>query len=101
MRLAPVYLCLLTLSAPLVGQAAQDNTSIQLDLGKLSVSFDDNEYKWWQNNCLNIRTDNIKLQHDCAPYEKKYREHYNRSLQSGNNPGKGHDKGKNDKKAKH
>ena len=32
-----------------------DDIKISTDRGQISLDWDDKEYDWWQNNCLNIR----------------------------------------------
>lgn len=62
--------------------------------GKPSANWDDREYDWWQHNCLDLSIGDARISlNNCGAYDKKYRDHYNRSVNSGNNPGKGHDKG--------
>lgn len=67
-----------------------DDIKISTDNVRVNLDWDDREYGWWQNNCLNISSDRVKI--DCDKMDSKYRDHYNRSVHSGNNPGKGHDK---------
>lgn len=67
-----------------------DDINISTDNVRVNLDWDDREYGWWQDNCLNISTDRVKI--DCDKMDSKYRDHYNRSVHSGNNPGKGHDK---------
>ncbi|MDW4562688.1 hypothetical protein [Aeromonas rivipollensis] len=75
-----------------------DDVKISTDRGQISLDWDDKEYGWWQDNCLDVstrssrssRSSRIKL--NCDNMDGKYRDHYNRSIHSGNNPGKGHDK---------
>ncbi len=43
---------------------------------------------------IKISGDDIKINLDCDKMDGKYRDHYNRSIHSGNNPGQGHDKQK-------
>jgi len=69
-----------------------DDIKISTDRGQISLDWDDKEYDWWQNNCLNISTRSSSIKLNCDNMDGKYRDHYNRSIHSGNNPGKGHDK---------
>ncbi|MCD8547495.1 MAG: hypothetical protein LRY38_03385 [Aeromonadaceae bacterium] len=99
MKNLPRLSCLLLLSSLTAATAAPDNKgrqppgSWQPD-GIPSAHWDDREYSWWQHNCLDLSLGEVRLTLNCQAYDKKYRDHYNRSLNSGNNPGKGHDKGK-------
>lgn len=74
------------------------------DRGNLSLDWDEREYDWWQDNCLNVDSRNSRIKLDCEDMDGKYRDHHDRSIHSGNNPGKGHDKhddGKDKAKGKH
>mgnify|MGYP006202469355 CR=1 FL=1 len=66
-----------------------DDIRISTDQGRVSLDWDDKEYDWWQNNCLNISTRSSSIKLNCDNMDGKYRDHYNRSIHSGNNPGKG------------
>ncbi|MFM5842756.1 hypothetical protein [Aeromonas sanarellii] len=70
-----------------------DDIQISTDRGQISLDWDDKEYEWWQDNCLDVSTRTSRIQLNCDNMDDKYRDHYNRSIHSGNNPGKGHDKG--------
>ena len=69
-----------------------DDVRISTDRGQISLDWDDKEYGWWQDNCLNVSTRSSRIKLNCDNMDGKYRDHYNRSIHSGNNPGKGHDK---------
>ena len=69
-----------------------DDVRISTDRGQISLDWDDKEYGWWQDNCLNVSTRSSSIKLNCDNMDGKYRDHYNRSIHSGNNPGKGHDK---------
>ena len=69
-----------------------DDIRISTDRGQINLNWDDKEYGWWQDNCLDVRPRNSRIKLDCDDMDGKYRDHYNRSIHSGNNPGKGHDK---------
>ncbi|MFC3913897.1 hypothetical protein ACFOSS_10520 [Pseudaeromonas sharmana] len=56
------------------------------------AGWDDKEYAWWEDNCIDIKIGSVSLKQDCDRVDGKYREHYNRSIHSGNNPGRGHKK---------
>ncbi|MGE6108288.1 hypothetical protein [Aeromonas sobria] len=62
---------------------------------KLDIDWDQQEYRWWQNNCLDLGIGDSRVQFNCDQVDGKYRDHYNRSIHSGNNPGQGHNKQKN------
>ncbi|MEN9533308.1 MAG: hypothetical protein RIQ83_2532 [Pseudomonadota bacterium] len=61
---------------------------------KINLDWDDKEYDWWQNNCLDLGIGDSRIKLNCDKIDGKYRDHYNRSIHSGNNPGQGHDKQK-------
>ncbi|HGY5236851.1 TPA: hypothetical protein ACNV64_001486 [Aeromonas salmonicida subsp. pectinolytica] len=61
---------------------------------KIDLDWDDKEYDWWQNHCLDIDIGDGRIKLNCDKMDGKYRDHYNRSIHSGNNPGQGHDKHK-------
>ncbi|MDF8329650.1 hypothetical protein LCG94_22055 [Aeromonas salmonicida] len=61
---------------------------------KIDLDWDDKEYDWWQNHCLDLEIGDGRIQLNCDKMDGKYRDHYNRSIHSGNNPGQGHDKHK-------
>lgn len=69
-----------------------DDVRISTDRGQISLDWDDKEYGWWQDNCLDVSTRSSRIKLNCDNMDGKYRDHYNRSIHSGNNPGKGHDK---------
>ncbi|MEG0009144.1 MAG: hypothetical protein RR721_14195 [Aeromonas sp.] len=69
-----------------------DGIRIDTDNVKVNLDWDDKEYDWWQDNCLSVSTRDSRIQLNCDNMDGKYRDHYNRSIHSGNNPGKGHDK---------
>lgn len=69
-----------------------DGIRISTDNVKVNLDWDEKEYQWWQDNCLSVSTRNSRIQLNCDNMDGKYRDHYNRSIHSGNNPGKGHDK---------
>ena len=69
-----------------------DDVRISTDRGQISLDWDDKEYGWWQDNCLNVSTRSSRIKLNCDNMDGKYRDHYNRSIHSGNHPGKGHDK---------
>ena len=69
-----------------------DDVRISTDRGQVSLDWDDKEYGWWQDNCLDVSTRSSRIKLNCDDMDGKYRDHYNRSIHSGNNPGKGHDK---------
>ena len=71
-----------------------DDVRISTDRGQISLDWDDKEYGWWQDNCLNVSTRSSSIKLNCDNMDGKYRDHYNRSIHSGNNPGQGHDKHK-------
>ncbi len=54
--------------------------------------WDEKEYRWWQSNCIHIKIGNTSISTSCQKIDKRYRDHYNRSIHSGNNPGRGHDR---------
>ncbi|WP_042011810.1 hypothetical protein [Aeromonas fluvialis] len=61
---------------------------------KINLRWDDKEYDWWQDNCLDLGIGDSRIKLNCDKMDGKYRDHYNRSIHSGNNPGQGHDKKK-------
>ena len=61
---------------------------------KINLDWDDKEYDWWQDNCLDLGIGDSRIKLNCDKMDGKYRDHYNRSIHSGNNPGQGHDKQK-------
>lgn len=69
-----------------------DDIRISTDRGQINLNWDDKEYEWWQDNCLDLSTRNSRIKLNCGDIDGKYRDHYNRSIHSGNNPGRGHDK---------
>jgi len=69
-----------------------DDLKISTERGQISLDWDDKEYDWWQHNCLDVSTRTNRIKLNCDKLDGKYRDHYNRSIHSGNNPGKGHDK---------
>ena len=71
-----------------------DDIRISTDQGRVSLDWDDKEYGWWQDNCLDVSTRSSRIKLNCDNMDGKYRDHYNRSIHSGNNPGQGHDKHK-------
>lgn len=71
---------------------SNDDVRISTDRGQVSLDWDDKEYGWWQDNCLDVSTRSSRIKLNCDDMDGKYRDHYNRSIHSGNNPGKGHDK---------
>lgn len=72
-----------------------DDIRISTDQGRVNLDWDDKEYEWWQHNCLDVSTRTSRIQLNCDNMDGKYRDHYNRSIHSGNNPGQGHDKPRN------
>lgn len=56
------------------------------------AAWDEQEYGWWEKNCIDIKIGSVSLKNDCERMDGKYRDHYNRSIHSGNNPGRGHKK---------
>ena len=62
--------------------------------------WDDKEYAWWQDNCLDFGIGDSRIKLNCDKLDGKYRDHHNRSIHSGNNPGQGHDKQKDKNKGK-
>ncbi|MGL5496108.1 MAG: hypothetical protein ACRDCQ_03850 [Aeromonas sobria] len=71
-----------------------DGIRISGDDIKVNLNWDDKEYDWWQNNCLDLGIGDSRLKLNCDKMDGKYRDHYNRSIHSGNNPRQGHDKHK-------
>ena len=71
-----------------------DGLKISGDDIKVDLNWDQKEYDWWQNNCLDIGIGDSRLKLNCDKVDGKYRDHYNRSIHSGNNPGQGHSKHK-------
>jgi len=69
-----------------------DDINISGDDIKLNLDWDDKEYDWWQDNCLDLGIGDSRIKLNCDKMDGKYRDHYNRSIHSGNNPGQGHDK---------
>ena len=69
-----------------------DDIKISGDDIKLNLDWDDKEYDWWQDNCLDLGIGDSRIKLNCDKMDGKYRDHYNRSIHSGNNPGQGHDK---------
>ena len=69
-----------------------DDIHISSDDIKINLDWDDKEYDWWQDNCLDIGIGDNQIKLNCDKMDGKYRDHYNRSIHSGNNPGQGHDK---------
>ena len=69
-----------------------DGIRLSTDNIKLNVDWDDKEYVWWQHNCLDLGIGDSRIKLNCDKIDGKYRDHYNRSIHSGNNPGQGHDK---------
>ena len=78
-----------------------DGIRISTDNVKLNVDWDDKEYDWWQHNCLDLGIGDSRLKLNCDKVDGKYRDHYNRSIHSGNNPGQGHNKSKDKGNKKH
>lgn len=90
---APLLLSLLVFhGAASAAPPHQNGDGIRVTTDNLNLNWDDKEYQWWQDNCLSVSTRNSRIQLNCDNMDGKYREHYNRSIHSGNNPGKGHDK---------
>ncbi|MFM5859609.1 hypothetical protein ACET53_10040 [Aeromonas veronii] len=71
-----------------------DGIKISGDDIKINLDWDDKEYDWWRDNCLDLGIGDSRIKLNCDKMDGKYREHYNRSIHSGNNPGQGHDKQK-------
>ncbi|EKB09933.1 hypothetical protein [Aeromonas veronii] len=71
-----------------------DGIKISGDEIKINLDWDDKEYDWWQDNCLDLGIGDSRIKLNCDKMDGKYRDHYNRSIHSGNNPGQGHDKQK-------
>ncbi|MDM5073011.1 MULTISPECIES: hypothetical protein [Aeromonas] len=71
-----------------------DGVKLSTDDIKLDINWDQKEYDWWQNNCLDLGIGDSRIQLNCDKVDGKYRDHYNRSIHSGNNPGQGHNKQK-------
>ena len=71
-----------------------DGIKISGDGIKINLDWDDKEYDWWQNNCLDLGIGDSRIKLNCNKMDGKYRDHYNRSIHSGNNPGQGHNKQK-------
>jgi len=71
-----------------------DGIQISGDEIKVNLDWDDKEYHWWQANCLDLGSGDSRIKLNCDTMDGKYRDHYNSSIHSGNNPGKGHDKQK-------
>ena len=69
-----------------------DGVKLSTDDIKLDINWDQKEYDWWQSNCRDLGIGDSRIQLNCDKMDGKYRDHYNRSIHSGNNPGKGHDK---------
>lgn len=83
--------CIAFAAAP---QKESDGINIVGDEIKAMLGWDDKEYDWWQHNCLDLGIVESGLKLNCDKIDGKYREHYNRSIHSGNNPGLGHGKQK-------
>lgn len=71
-----------------------DGVKLSTDDIKLDINWDQKEYDWWQNNCVDLGIGDSRIQLNCDKMDGKYRDHYNRSIHSGNNPGQGHNKQK-------
>lgn len=69
-----------------------DDIRLSTDRDRIKLDWDDKEYDWWQDNCLDVSTRSSRIKLNCDDMDGKYQDHYNRSIHSGNNPGKGHDK---------
>ncbi len=65
-----------------------DGIKISGDDIKINLDWDDKEYDWWQDNCLDLGIGDSRIKLNCDKMDGKYRDHYNRSIHSGNNPGK-------------
>jgi hypothetical protein len=70
-------------------QPSNNNDGIKLD-----INWDQKEYDRRQHNCLDLGIGDSRIQLNCDKVDGKYRDHYNRSIHSGNNPGHGHNKQK-------
>jgi hypothetical protein len=77
-------------------QPSNNNDGIKLatDDIKLDINWDQKEYDRRQHNCLDLGIGDSRIQLNCDKVDGKYRDHYNRSIHSGNNPCHGHNKQK-------
>lgn len=90
-----VLLLSLAMTAPAWAAIQIDTGGIKIDSNGIRINVDDqNEMQKWKDkhkgDCSFIDIGSVRVASDgCSDKDK---EHWNRSVHSGNNPGKGHDK---------